>query len=65
VLPHPATSTQITATPSAAVGWRMCSSHCGRAQPISAPRCPPRRGAWIPMVQWCRRRRCEIDGVSW
>jgi hypothetical protein len=36
VLPHPAIRTQMTATATAAVGWRMCSSHCGRAQPISA-----------------------------
>jgi hypothetical protein len=51
VLPHPATSTQITATPSAAVGWRMCSS------PLRP--CPTdQRGAMSPTT-----RRVNTNGA--
>src|SRR6476620_1910354 len=46
VTAHPVVRTQITAMATAAVGWRMCSSHSSAGE---------------DMVQQCSRRRCEVE----
>src|SRR6185312_6560573 len=51
VPPHPAIRMQITATPRAAVGWRMCSSPIAAAPNRSARRDVPHDAARED--QWC------------
>jgi hypothetical protein len=63
VLPHPGISTQMTATASAAVSWRMCSSPAERRLTFVAARYP-HNAAHEEMVQERHRRLRELTGVS-